>query len=418
MNIGSDRQTDPISHAGTLAGRTVALCVTGSIAAYKAAEIARRLVQSGANVHSLMTESGTRFLGPATLAGITGHAVAVDMWNPDHAGETHVTLAERADLVVVAPATADSIARLAHGRADDLVTALVLCARGPVMVVPAMHPRMWSHPATQKNLELLAAQGRTFFVGPVEGEVASGDVGMGRMADPSTIVAAAVAMLTPSDLSGSHIVVTAGPTLEDIDPVRFLGNRSSGRMGFAIAERAAARGATVTLIAGPVELPTPYGVERIDVRGANSLRGALWEVLGPDLSRADALIMAAAVADHSPAEISPTKLKSTDEKTTLRLVKNRDLLAEIGDRRSGKRPVLVGFAVESEDGDELVAYARGKLEEKRVDFVVANQAVVAFGRTDNRATFVSRDDHQALPTMPKTALADLILDRTSVLLQS
>jgi phosphopantothenoylcysteine decarboxylase/phosphopantothenate--cysteine ligase len=276
---------------------------------------------------------------------------------------------------------------------------------------------MWSHPATQQNVEALTLQGRVVFVGPVEGEVASGEYGVGRMADPTMIAGAVAAVLTPNDLEGSHVVVTAGPTLEDIDPVRFLGNRSSGRMGFALAERASARGAAVTLIAGPVDLPTPYGVARIDVRSAASMRATLWDVLGPDLSLADALIMAAAVADHRPAEFSPTKIKSSAEPTALALVKNADLLAEVGAARTGTRPALVGFAVESQGGDELVAYARSKLADKRVDFIVANEASESFGRTDNRATIVSFEEHQTLPTMSKTALADIILDRMAGLLQ-
>lgn len=393
------------------------LCVTGSIAAFKAAEIARRLVQSGADVYPVMTASGARFLGPATLAGITGHAVTLDMWDPAHSGETHVSLAERADLLVVAPATADVLSRLAHGRANDLVTALVLCARGPVVIAPAMHPRMWSHPATQQNVEVLTLQGRSIFVGPVEGEVASGDVGVGRMADPSVIAGAVAAALSINDLAGTHVVVTAGPTLEDIDPVRFLGNRSSGRMGFALAERASARGAAVTLIAGPVDLPTPFGVARIDVRSAESLRATLWDVIGPDLSLADAVIMAAAVADHRPAEFSASKWKTSAPESSLALVKNPDLLAEVGAARAAGRPVLVGFAVESAAGDELIDYARRKLVDKRVDFVVANEAALSFGRTDNRATIVSFDEHQSLPTMSKIALADIVLDRIAALLR-
>ncbi len=416
MNEGSDRETDPVSRGGTLTGRSIALCVTGSIAAYKAAELARLLVKAGADVHALMTEAGARFLGPATLAGITGRAVALDMWDRAQPGETHVSLAERADVVVIAPATADVLSRLAHGRADDLITALALCARGPVLLAPAMHPRMWSHPATQQNVETLTLQGRAGFVGPVEGEVASGDVGVGRMADPSMIAGAIAAVLSRKDLEGSHVVVTAGPTLEDVDPVRFLGNRSSGRMGFAVAERASARGAAVTLIAGPVDLPTPYGVARIDVRSASSMRATLWDVLGPDLSLADALIMAAAVADHRPAEYSATKLKTSSDESTLNLVKNVDLLGEVGATRTGSRPVLIGFAVESGGGDELVAYARRKLVDKRVDFIVANEASQSFGRIDNRAIIVSSDEQQPLPTMSKAALADIILDRTAALL--
>ena len=258
--------------------------MTGSIAAYKAAEIARLLIKAGARVVPAMTASGARFLGPVTLAGITGEPVLSDMWSPSATGETHIHLSERADVVAIAPATADLLARLAQGRADDLVTALALCARGPVIAAPAMHPRMWSHPATQRNVAELAAQGRVALVGPVSGEVASGDEGLGRMAEPSAIVATIVAAIGPRNLVGHHVVVTAGPTLEDLNPVRFIGNRSSGRMGFAVAERAAARGAKVTLVAGPVALATPHGVSRVDVRSVESLRAALWRSLGADLS--------------------------------------------------------------------------------------------------------------------------------------
>jgi phosphopantothenoylcysteine decarboxylase / phosphopantothenate---cysteine ligase len=403
---------------GPLSGKTVALCVTGSIAAYKAVELARLIVKAGAKVLPVMTASAARFVGPLTLAGITGESVATDMWDPTVAGEIHVQLAARADLVAIVPATADVLARLAHGRADDLVTALALSARGPVLAAPAMHPRMWEHPATRRNVAELEAQRRVALVGPVAGEVASGDVGLGRMAEPDAVYAAIVTALSRRDLAGLRIVVTAGPTLEDIDPVRFLGNRSSGKMGFAVAERAAARGADVTLVAGPVSLPTPHGVRRTDVRGAVSMRQVLWQALGLDLSRADALVMAAAVADHRPAEPSASKIKKSDERITIDLVKNPDLLAEVGAARAGKRPVLVGFAVETEGGEGLVAYAKRKLAQKKVDFVVANEANDSFGREENRATFVEARDVRPLPTMTKLSLADVVLDRVRELLQA
>jgi phosphopantothenoylcysteine decarboxylase/phosphopantothenate--cysteine ligase len=396
---------------GPLRGRTIALCVTGSIAAYKAVELARLLVKAGARVLPVMTASAARFVGPVTFAGITGEAVASDMWDATFAGEMHVRLAERADVVAIVPATADVLARLAHGRADDLLAALALCARGPVLAAPAMHPRMWEHPATQRNLAELRAQKRVTLVGPVNGEVASGESGLGRMAEPDAIAAAIAAALAPRDFAGLRVVVTAGPTLEDVDPVRFLGNRSTGKMGFAIAERAAARGADVTLVAGPVSLPTPLGVKRVDVRGAVTMRQALWRALGTDLTGADALVMAAAVADHRPVETSSTKVKKGDERVTLELVKNPDLLAEVGAARAGAMPVLVGFALETEGGDALVAYARRKLSEKRVDMVVANEASDAFGREDNRAMLVTGSEAQPLPTMSKASLADVVLDR-------
>jgi phosphopantothenoylcysteine decarboxylase / phosphopantothenate---cysteine ligase len=414
MDVTDGDKTYP---RGKLSGRTIALCVTGSVAAYKAVELARLLVKAGAKVLPVMTTSAARFIGPVTLSGVTGEAVATDMWDASFAGEMHVRLAERADLVVVAPATADVLARLAHGRADDLVTALALCAQGPVLAAPAMHPRMWEHPATQRNIADLAAQRRVTLVGPVSGEIASGDVGLGRMAEPEAIASAIATALSPRDLGGLRIVVTAGPTLEDVDPVRFLGNRSSGKMGFAVAERAAARGAEVTLVAGPVELPTPHGVKRVDVRGAVTMRQALWQAMGLDLAKADALVMAAAVADHRPAETSASKLKKVDDRVTLELVKNPDLIAEVGASRAGKRPVLVGFAVETEGGQALVSYAKRKLKEKKVDLIVGNEASDSFGREDNRATIVTEDEVRPLPTMSKASLADILLDRVRELLQ-
>jgi phosphopantothenoylcysteine decarboxylase/phosphopantothenate--cysteine ligase len=398
-------------------GRTIALCVTGSIAAYKAVELARLLVKAGAKVLPVMTASAARFVGPATFAGVCGEPVAIDMWDSSFPGEMHVTMAARADLVAIVPATADVLSRLASGRADDLVTALALCARGPVVAAPAMHPRMWEHPATQRNVAQIAAQNRVTLVGPTTGEVASGEVGVGRMAEPDAIAGAIAALLSPRDLSGLRIVVTAGPTLEDIDPVRFLGNRSSGKMGFAIAERAAQRGADVTLVAGPVSVPTPYGVRRVDVRGALEMRAALWQVLGPDLSLADALIMAAAVADHRPAAPSESKVKKSDERVTLDLVKNPDLLREVGAARSGKKPVLIGFAVETSGGEALVAYARRKLADKRVDLVVANRANDAFGLDESRATLVTGEALEELPTLSKRSVADLLLDRVRALVR-
>lgn len=408
--------------AGPLHGRTVALCLTGSIAAYKAVELARLLGKAGARVLPVMTASATRFVGPLTLAGICGEAVATDMWDPSFAGEMHVRLADQADLVAIVPATADVLARLAHGRADDLVTALALVARGPVLIAPAMHPRMWEHPATRQNVAALEAHARVTLVGPVRGEVASGEAGMGRMAEPAAIAAVVTTLLgsgdagAAGDLAKVRVVVTAGPTLEDLDPVRFLGNRSSGKMGFAVASRAAARGAEVTLVTGPVELPTPPGVRRVDVRGALEMRAALWDMLRPDLTGADALVMAAAVADHRPAHFAPHKIKKADLGASIELVKNPDLLAEIGAARGGRRPVLVGFAVETGGGEALVDYARGKLEAKRVDLIVANDAADSFGREDNRVSLVTSAGVEPLPAAAKSALADAILDRVRALL--
>lgn len=393
---------------------TVALAVTGSIAAYKTAEVARLLVKAGVRVIPLMTKSAEEFLGAATLSGITGEPVLRTMWDASFPGEMHVALAKQIDALVIAPATADVIARLASGRADDLVTALALVCVRPTLIAPAMHPSMWAHPATKRNVATLTSDGRVEWLGPVEGQVASGDEGMGRMQDPAVIAETVLFAITPRDLAGMRIVVTAGPTVEDIDPVRFLSNRSTGQMGFAVARRAAARGAEVTLITGPVHLTTPARVKRVDVRSAVAMRGALWQALGPDLSHADALVMSAAVSDHRPAEQHATKQKKRAHAGphAIDLTENPDLLAEIGQSRVAKRPVLVGFAVETDADDFILAYARGKLIEKRVDLVVANHAKDSFGKGENRAFFVSSEGHDAQGTLTKEDLADRILDRT------
>jgi phosphopantothenoylcysteine decarboxylase / phosphopantothenate---cysteine ligase len=389
----------------------IALAVSAGIAAYKAVEVARLLVKAGARVIPLMTRSAQKFLGPLTLSGICGAEVHTEMFDPGFPGEMHVHIASEADVLLIVPCTADLIARLASGRADDLVTALALCTDKPVIAAPSMHPRMWSHPAVQGNVERLAEQGRVRLVGPVDGEVASGESGLGRMAEPSQIAAAALALAGKQDLAGLSVVVSAGPTVEDFDPVRFLGNRSTGKMGFAVATRAAARGARVTLIAGPVSLTTPFGVHRVDVRSALAMQNALWQALGPSMSRADALVMTAAVADYRPSEEHAMKIKRSGDKLTLTLVPNPDLLAEIGAAREGERPVLVGFAVETGTDDEVLAYAKRKLEAKRVDMVVANNARESFGRDDNRAIIVEKDGVDALGAMSKLDVADRILDR-------
>jgi phosphopantothenoylcysteine decarboxylase/phosphopantothenate--cysteine ligase len=332
------------------------------------------------------------------------------MFDAGRGGELHVDLAKRTDLVLVVPATADVLARLAQGRADDLASALVLSATCPVLVAPAMHPNMWAHPATQRNVELLRRDGRVRFVGPVVGEVASGDSGLGRMAEPEAILDESAGKAPSEPLRGRHVVVTAGPTAEDIDPVRAITNRSSGKMGFAIAARARRLGATVTLIAGPVALPTPEGVRRIDVRSANSMRSALWQTLRPDLSGADALVMAAAVADYRPAEPSVSKLASGSTNLSLELVPNPDLLREIGHARHGRRPVLVGFALETVDEAHAVQNARRKLAEKRVDVVVANLASESLEKDDIRALLVDARDCRVLEKTSKDEAAGRILE--------
>jgi phosphopantothenoylcysteine decarboxylase/phosphopantothenate--cysteine ligase len=396
---------------------TVVLATTGSIAAYKAPFVARRLLEAGCRVIPVMSRSALEFLGRATMSGLTGEAVRTDAFDVAVAGELHIELGAAADVVAVVPATADFLARLASGRADDLVTATCLSTRAPIVVAPAMHPRMWSHPATARNVETLSADGRTSLVGPVVGAVASGDVGEGRMAEPDVIASEILRALTPQDLAGRRVVVTAGPTVEDLDPVRFLGNRSTGKMGFAVAARAQARGASVTLVAGPASLATPHGVTRVDVRSTLEMQAALDEALGPSLDRADVLVMSAAVADYRPATTSEAKLKRGASGLTLDLVPNPDLIAGIGARRVGSRPILVAFAVETTDEAGLVAVARDKLTKKRVDLVVANHAKDSFGKDDNVALLVDADEVDRPGPTSKVALADRILSRAARLLE-
>jgi phosphopantothenoylcysteine decarboxylase/phosphopantothenate--cysteine ligase len=411
----------------TKSDRKVALAVCGSIAAYKAVVVARELALHGVAVTPVMTDSATHFVGPLTLSGICGRAVVRDMFDPGYSGEVHVDLGQSVDLVLIAPATADMLARLAAGRADDIVTALALSAKCPVLAAPAMHTRMWNHPATQRNVAMLQRDGRVKLVGPVDGPLASGESGMGRLAEPDAIVTAALMLIAEQregaerdappraaprrDLDGYRVVVTAGPTVEDIDPVRFLSNRSTGRMGFAVADRAAQRGARVTLVTGPVELATPAEVIRVDVRGALEMKSALDTAFGPGLDGADALIMTAAVADYAPREQYAHKMKKAGDAISIELVKNPDLLADLGAARTGSRPVLVGFAVETAEPDILVAYAQKKLREKKVDIIVANSAAEAFASATNRATFVTENAAEPMPLMSKNDLADQILDR-------
>lgn len=409
-------ERNPSLQSKPLVGKRITLCVTGSVAAYKAVLLARLLVQAGADVQAVMTRSATRFVGPATLSGLTGRPVLTDMFAG--AGEPHVELARDSDLIVVVPATADVLARLAGGRANDLVTAIAMCARCSVVVAPAMHPTMWSHSITQSNAQRLASLPGWRLIGPVEGEVASGDHGMGRLAEPEQLFDAVRDALPPSSprgeespaLRGRHVVVTAGPTAEDLDPVRSLTNRSSGKMGFAIARSAARRGARVTLIAGPVALDTPEGVSRLNVRSALEMQAALGSVLGARLDAADALVMCAAVADYRPLSREQEKIKRKSGELLLRLVPNPDLLAEIGRSRVASRPLLIGFAVESASGAELVNLARGKLTSKRADAIVANTDREAIGTDDTRAVLVTSDAERALGPAPKSVVGEAIVD--------
>ena len=395
-----------------LADRRVLLGVTGGIAAYKAAHLARLLSGAGAEVTVVMTEAAVRFVGPDTFAALTGRPVHTSLW--ERPGEVlHVRLAHETDLVVVAPATAHLLARLATGMADDLLTSILLEYSGQVVVAPAMHTGMWEHPATRGNVAVLRERGVTV-CGPASGALAHGDEGPGRMAEPDDILAAASSTVArvpsgeaPDDLTGRAVIVTAGPTYEAIDPVRFLGNRSSGRMGVAVAVEAARRGARVHLVLGPGTVTPPPGVETEHVTSAEQMRAAVHA----HVDAADAVVMAAAVADFRPKRVSPGKLKKGDGPPDLILEPTPDILLELGGaRRPGS--VLVGFAAETSD---IEAAGRAKLMAKGVDLLVANEVGrpgTGFGSETNRAAiFDATGDDVPLRDWTKAELATAIVDR-------
>lgn len=389
---------------GQLAEKNILVAVTGGIAAFKAVTVVRELQRRGATVRVVMSPSATRFVGPITFTGITGEPPVVDLWDPSYAGEVHVELAGWADAIVVTPATMSTMGRVAAGIADEAVSTTLACYDGPVLYAPAMHHRMWSQAATQRSVARLIADG-AHFVGPNDGPLASGEVGRGRMAEPDEIVDACSRLFAVADLAGSRVVVSAGPTYEDLDPVRFLGNRSTGTMGFAIAARAAARGASVTLVAGPTQLSTPPGTMRVDVRSAREMDAEIRR-LAED---ATVVVMAAAVADYRPAELATDKIGKQAGPWALELVRNPDILQALGTERASAGPILVGFALETDEAG-LLARARAKLERKRADLIVANLARDGFGGSENVATFVHADGHEALGRLSKSALADRILD--------
>jgi phosphopantothenoylcysteine decarboxylase / phosphopantothenate---cysteine ligase len=391
-------------------GGRVLLGVTGGVAAYKAAHLARLLGASGLDVTVVMTESATRFVGPDTFAALTGNPVHTSLW--ERPGEVlHVRLARESHVAVVAPATANVMAKLAHGLADDLLTSTLLEFAGPLVLAPAMHSGMWEHPATRTNVEALIARGARI-VGPVEGSLAHGDRGIGRLAEPEDIHAGVLTALrgtSTGDLAGRAVVVTAGPTFEPIDPVRFLGNRSSGKMGVAIAAEAARRGADVTLILGPGTVAPPSDVRVMRVATAEQMRTAVIAAA----EDADAIVMAAAVADFRPKVVAGSKLKKDQGTPDLVLEPTPDILGELGERRRAGQ-VLVGFAAETND---VEAAGRGKLERKHADLLVANEVGrhgTGFGADTNHAAIVSSShDGVALQEWTKTALAEAVLDRVA-----
>ena len=395
--------------AAPLAGRRVLLGVTGGIAAYKAAILCRLLQERGAEVQVVMTPSATRFVGPDTFAALTGRPVHSDVFERTET-VLHVRLARESDVAVVAPATANILAKLANGLADDLLSSTLLELGGPLVVAPAMHSGMWDAAPTRRNMAALREAG-VAVVGPVTGPLAAGDEGMGRMAEPEEIAEAVQAAVGGGDLAGRRVLVTAGPTYEPVDAVRFLGNRSSGRMGFAVAEQARRRGAEVTLVAGPTHLPDPPGVRVVRVQTAAEMREA---VLGA-AEEADAVVKAAAVSDYRPGAPADRKLKKEEGPPDLRLEPTVDILGELGER--GGERVLVGFAAET---DDLETAGRRKLEEKGLDLVVVNEVGrpgTGFDAETNRAMILSAaGDDEPLREWTKRELSGAICDRLAKLL--
>jgi phosphopantothenoylcysteine decarboxylase/phosphopantothenate--cysteine ligase len=384
----------------------VLLGVTGGIAAYKSAELCRLLVKAGARVQVVMSQAATEFVTPLTFQTLSGRPVHVSMFGRVETGVEHIDLATNADLMIVAPATADYLARAATGRASDLISSVTLAFDKTILAAPAMNTNMWNNPATRANLSVLANRHGWHFVEPASGELACGTSGKGRMAEPSDIVSAAQALMV-RDMSGLRVLVTAGPTVEDIDPVRFISNRSSGKMGYAIARAAAQRGAKVELISGPVSLPCPQGVERIDIRSALEMEAAV----RARAAQCDAVVMTAAVADFRPKDVASHKLKKAqgEDERAIALVRNPDILAGLGELYGEKtRPLLVGFAVETEN---LLQAAKAKLRAKKAHLIVANLAADSFGEDTNRAQIIHRDGTvQETGKIAKDALANLLCD--------
>jgi phosphopantothenoylcysteine decarboxylase/phosphopantothenate--cysteine ligase len=384
----------------SLAQRRILLGVSGGIAAYKSCELVRRLRDVDAEVRVVMTEGATHFISPTTFQALSGQPVRVSLWDEGaEAAMGHIELARWAERILVAPASADVLARLAHGLADDLLATLCLASAAPLFVAPAMNQQMWAHAAVRANLQTLRQRG-THILGPASGEQACGDMGSGRMLEPHELRDALVASFGERLLAGVRVVVSAGPTYEDIDPVRFIGNRSSGRMGFAVAEAAAQAGAQVTLIAGPVTLPMPAGVERrVDVRSAAQMHAAVIE----NAAQADIYIAAAAVGDFRPQEVALQKLKKHDGSgLSLQLQENPDILATLA--ALPKHPFLVGFAAETHD---VAGYAQDKLRRKGLDMIAANQVGegLGFEAVDNALIVYWADGSRELPRQPKPALA-------------
>jgi phosphopantothenoylcysteine decarboxylase/phosphopantothenate--cysteine ligase len=389
----------------SISGKRIVLGVTGGVAAYKAAVLTRELQRAGARVQVVMTEAGARFVGPATFQALTGEPVFVDQWDTRIAnGMAHIELSRAADAIVVAPASADFIASIAQGRAGDLLTTLCLARECPLAAAPAMNRQMWENPATRRNVQQLRDDG-VEVIGPDSGDQACGETGMGRMLEPDALVEAIGAWLSPKRLAGRRVLLTAGPTFEPIDPVRGITNRSSGKMGFAIARACVAAGAEVTLVAGPVALPTPWAVRRINVQTAQQMHDAVHAELDTASAAArahDLFIAVAAVADWRPAAYRDSKIKKTDDRAVpeLAFAQNPDILASVAQRV--RPPYCVGFAAESES---LEAHGRDKLARKGIPMLVANIGHETFGLDDNELLILEHGSQTRLARAPKALLA-------------
>ena len=396
-----------------LTGKKILLGVTGGIAAYKCAELVRLLKKAGAEVVVVMTEAATRFVTPLTFQALSGNPVPVDAWNPDQGnGMHHIDLTRTADLMVIAPASADFIAKVAQGRADDLLSTLVLARDCPLAVAPAMNRQMWSNPATQRNVAQLKADGIAIW-GPAVGEQACGETGEGRMLEACELAEAIVAALTPKVLAGKKMVMTAGPTFEPIDPVRGITNLSSGQMGFAMARAFAQAGAEVVLVSGPVAFATPLGVRRINVQTAEQMRQAVMA----EIAQAQVFVGVAAVADYRPLDAAAHKLKKTespgaDGGRSIALVPNPDILAEVASLPAA--PFCVGFAAESQNLDE---YAEAKRLRKRLPLVIGNLVSDGLGTAANRVTLYDAAGRHPLPELPKAALARQLVNELAARLK-
>ncbi len=374
----------------------VVLGLTGGIAAYKAAELTRLLVKEGIAVDVVMTPAAIQFIAPMTLQALSGNPVLTDLWDSGAANAMgHIDLSRHADAIVVAPASADFIAKLAHGQADDLLSTLCLARDCPLLVAPAMNRQMWTHAATQRNLAQLKTDG-VAILGPGSGDQACGEIGDGRMLEPEEILAALIAFAQPKLLQGKRVVVTAGPTYEAIDPVRGITNRSSGKMGFALAQACAESGAVVTLVAGPTSLATPGNVTRVDVRSAVEMAATV----DAQMDACDIFIAVAAVADYAPAEAHASKLKKSDRGLALTLKPTVDILSAVAGRRNP--PFCVGFAAETNDVNEN---AEVKRQRKKVPLLIANRAQDTLGKDENQVTMLDDSGAHPLPRMDKLALA-------------